>query len=742
MEKSIVLGYNMNMKKVKIKKVTLLIILIVFYFSITASAANWPSFGRNQNGTRYASEVANPPLVEKWKFTTAMPIVSSPATSFGIIYFGSRDKKVYALDAYTKDKKWEFETGGWVDSTPAVSDGFVYVCSRDGYLYSLDAKTGALKWKYQTGGTDTSSPLVVNGVVYCGSGYPNQFVYALNAYSGDLLWKSSTSQYVYSSPAMSDNTIYIGANDGKFYSFSAPKGEIKFAPFATSGEIYFSSPAIANKIIYGVPGKYDKNLYAIDSESGKSLWSVQITASSLNASNVSSISITEDGKLYVGSGDVGSSYILTCIDINSHAVLWQTKAPDLTALGTLTMLGYTSSPAATKNNIFIGSGDKKLYVVNADNGTIIESHTLDGEIISSPIVSNGWIYVATLNGSLYAFESSEIVTISSPELNELKNGEVNIYGMTKISGFQNYTLQYGEGQFPSSWMPIVQDKKESLSSNGILGTLKSGYLNDGEWTIQLSVSTSSGVKIAKSSFFVANSSARVFIKASDGGTVTAPDGTSIVIPAGAMNQDDFVNITKPAAGSYSNEGLPANVHSTNVVREFSFSNSTTKLSKYAAVTIPYIDSEVQGVAEEELRIYVWDDSKKIYKIVNTSQPAPAANKVSAQVSYLGMYRLMEYSPSGPLLSEETTYTYPNPAKGELLTFKCYLGDSADISIDVYNIAGEKVAHLTNNGLGGMTTETVWNIKDIASAVYIFRVEAVSLRNKERKNIIKKLAIIH
>ena len=39
------------------------------------------------------------------------------------------------------------------------------------------------------------------------------------------------------------------------------------------------------------------------------------------------------------------------------------------------------------------------------------------------------------------------------------------------------------------------------------------------------------------------------------------------------------------------------------------------------------------------------------------------------------------------------YTYPNPAKGDRLTFKYRVGDNADVTVDVYNLAGERVTHL-------------------------------------------------
>ena len=64
-----------------------------------------------------------------------------------------------------------------------------------------------------------------------------------------------------------------------------------------------------------------------------------------------------------------------------------------------------------------------------------------------------------------------------------------------------------------------------------------------------------------------------------------------------------------------------------------------------------------------------------------------------------------------------------------------------MAIDVYNVAGEKVARLTKeNCPAGLTSEIAWNIRDIASGVYVYRVQAESASG--RKTVTKKLAVIH
>jgi hypothetical protein len=70
-------------------------------------------------------------------------VFSSPAVANGVVYFGSDDHHVYALNASTGSKLWRFTTSNKVGSSPAVANGVVYVGSFDNNVYALNANTGA-----------------------------------------------------------------------------------------------------------------------------------------------------------------------------------------------------------------------------------------------------------------------------------------------------------------------------------------------------------------------------------------------------------------------------------------------------------------------------------------------------------------------------------------------------------------------------------------------------------------------
>ena len=83
------------------------------------------------------------------------------------------------------------------------------------------------------------------------------------------------------------------------------------------------------------------------------------------------------------------------------------------------------------------------------------------------------------------------------------------------------------------------------------------------------------------------------------------------------------------------------------------------------------------------------------------------------------------TPSGSLMPSNMVYNWPNPNNpGENFThIRYYLNYDASINIRIYDMAGDMVDELNDNGIGQAHNETDWDLKDISSGVYFARVEA-------------------
>lgn len=154
-----------------------------------------------------------------WRFKAKRAVASSPLEHDGLVYFGSMDWQVYALDIMRGWKAWEFRTGKPVISSPTYGDEKVFIGSADGNLYAIDASSGRERWRFETGGQITSSPAYADGGVYLGGIDGN--IYSLEAKNGQLRWKYETRGPVPSSPTVQEGVVYIGSMDHCVYALKA-----------------------------------------------------------------------------------------------------------------------------------------------------------------------------------------------------------------------------------------------------------------------------------------------------------------------------------------------------------------------------------------------------------------------------------------------------------------------------------------------------------------------------------------
>jgi outer membrane protein assembly factor BamB len=338
----------------------------------TPAVANGLIYVLSYDDTLYAVDTASGHAV--WKYGTggehrytathlhgtspvheAMPdpydtYLSSPAVANGMVYFGSSDSHVYALDAATGVLRWKFKTGDVVHSSPAVVDGVVYIGGWDTWFYALDAKTGALRWRLKTGDDpDThnqvgvqSSPAVVDGIVYFGC--RDSHLYAVGARTGTVKWKRRNGgAWVIASPAVANGRVYYATADGaNFLELDAATGDSLYA-FRASW-YFFSSPAIADGVAYAA--NWDGRLFAIDLRAHELITVFETDASRANRAKF----VRPDGSMAFGKAlPNGREYFY-----DQHVVALTNE---------WTMGSFLASPVVADGVVYIGSMDGNLYAL-------------------------------------------------------------------------------------------------------------------------------------------------------------------------------------------------------------------------------------------------------------------------------------------------------------------------------------------------------------------------------------------
>lgn len=311
-----------------------------------------------QNNTSF-SAISSKPLL-KWKFQTKGKLFSSPVICGDIVFIGSCDSNLYALNKTSGNILWKYKTGGEIRSTVAVEASIVYFLSADGYLYALDVDTGRELWRFSTNGEKSydvwdyfhSSPAVADGVVYFGSG--DYHIYAVDAKSGKLVWKFLTGGIVHAAPTLTPENVYIGSFDGSFYCLKKD-GTLQWK-FKTVGERYFPKGEIqfhavlADSTVYF--GARDFNVYALNANNGSGVWVYHQPGS------WTSIPSVFDKRLVVTMSDSYSILVLNKMD---GVKLAEPKVP----------LNTFSSATIAGDAAFFGTLDGVIYRLNIKKGEVV-----------------------------------------------------------------------------------------------------------------------------------------------------------------------------------------------------------------------------------------------------------------------------------------------------------------------------------------------------------------------------------
>ncbi|MEI6845498.1 MAG: PQQ-binding-like beta-propeller repeat protein [Candidatus Firestonebacteria bacterium] len=716
------------------------IMLVSMFLTAFLSAADYKAFKRDIKRSGAVTEQAYPVLTQKLVKSLGKAALSSPIVYKGLVFFGDSSGKVYAFDASGDNSTpvWQYATAGKIVSSMIADKEIVYVISQDGNLYALNYATGVLVFSYNIGSSDASSPAISGDFLYGSTGFPNKLVYCFSLISRTMVWTKNVGSYSYSSPVIGDGIVYVGVNNGRLYALDSATGDVKWY-FQTLGDVLYSSACLSSdgNWVYFAPGNDDRKIYALNAKTGelKAGW----VAVNFGTTPTVVSSITEEnGVLYFVSGAAPAT--LYAVSATDGTQKWSRNIDNPSPTGIL------SSPVAVNGVIYVGSAANKLYAVNAADGVVIGSYTTLAPVLSSPAVANGKVNVCAGengDGYFYIYQAAKVSAITYPEEGSTVTGAVTVKGVLVNSALTSYQLDYSFGN-TNQWVRVSDGT--TIPADGVVGTLNPRGMRPGEYSLRLTSTdgtalNSNGVIGMFVSYF-----APPFTVSVAGGTYTDGAGLYVVFQAGSLNVNDTLTIAPPGTFDDVASRYPANCKNTanNIVKQFTLGNPTANatFNKPVTLRIPYLAVDVLGAVESNLRLAVWDATKNKWLVVNTSSVDKAAKEVIATVNHFSIYRIFEYTPvAGDVITAASVYAYPNPARGNDMVFKCYLGSDAEITVSVFNVAGEIVAKLTATGLAGNGVELPWNIKDYASGAYLFKLEAVTPTG-EKKYVTKKFAIIH
>lgn len=282
------------------------------------------------------------------------------------------------------DERWRFKTGNAIEGTPVIADGVVYVGSADKHVYAIDLKSGKQKWKTLLDSAVLASPAYRKNRIYVGT--VNGKLVCLNALDGSKIWDFEVEGTIKSGVNFHGENILLGSRDIPLYCIG-PDGK-KIWEFPIDGGSNGTPTVVGDRTF--VAG-CDSVFHILDTKTGKEIASLNID------DQAAATTAVLGDRAYVGT--MGKSQMLA-IDLKTPKKLWSFEAQRR-------QQPFYSSAAVTDQLVVVGSQDKYVYGIDRERGTERWSFKTDGQVDASPVIVGDRVYVGCLSndGNFYVLNT-------------------------------------------------------------------------------------------------------------------------------------------------------------------------------------------------------------------------------------------------------------------------------------------------------------------------------------------------
>jgi outer membrane protein assembly factor BamB len=282
-----------------------------------------------------------------------------------------------------------------------VADGVVYAISGSPYkVYMLDAETGVQKATFMPTGTFRGqlyywSPVTVGGeTAFVGFASPqDKFagLFAFDPATGQELWRVLVdNDLILAAPVHADGAVYFGTSSGRVYAVDTATRTFKPGWSFKASEAIWGSPLVIGERVY-VPAM-DHHLYCLDAQTGQEVW--KFKADGALAAQPS----PNDSTLYQGALDgwvyaveAGSGQQVLGFDFKAQNWIW-------------------SEVLVAEGRLYVSSLDGKLYALDAATGQVLPGYPYSTEVTdyvrAAPVQSGELVVIATGNGRLVALNGA------------------------------------------------------------------------------------------------------------------------------------------------------------------------------------------------------------------------------------------------------------------------------------------------------------------------------------------------
>lgn len=385
----------------KVRRRALLTTAAGAVFGGTASAvrsdevSSWVSFQSDPQNSGVTSEIGPTSGVNaKWTFEAADRIKSSPVVSDGTVCFGSylgwrtSANPLYGVDSETGERIWTFEVEGSLIASPAIHEGQVIVPvlggSSSSQLLSVSLEDGSEQWAVSLERIPYPPTVAGHQVFVPTAGTDDGVLYAFSA-SGDNRWSFSTDGQIRAAPAYRDGVVFVGSLEGVHALDAETGSEVWHHAVRTEmgGRPTNPAPTVSGDTVYFHVGEDRERIVGFDVGDG-----AQTFEYSVGRPNVfgSPAIVNETMVIPVQSRVVA-------VNLQDGSERWSRQ------LGAF----LKSSPIISNGMVYIGvDRSDEVYALDLRTGMTRWSFRGSDRFEGSPALVDGTLFIGDMSGTLYA----------------------------------------------------------------------------------------------------------------------------------------------------------------------------------------------------------------------------------------------------------------------------------------------------------------------------------------------------
>ena len=316
-----------------------------------------------------ARGAAAPPLTKQWSRdlggSVSYPVIAEDRVFVTAASPQGYGTVLHALDARTGEDSWgPVALGGtywW--SALAYGGGRVYAVNYDGVLTAFEAATGTPAWSVQLPGqySFTSPPTYAGGMVYTGGAGSGGTLYAVDAGTGAVVWTRPVANGDHSSPAVTATGVYVSYACERTYAFTPDTGAPLWEHDTGCSGGGGRTPVVADR----------------------GLWIRDVAGAAQTVLNLADGTVR--GTFGTGGRTPAPAFRgRTGFFVDNGVLQARSTATPLTAKWTFAGDGQiTSAPIVVNGYVYVGSATGQLWAVDPKTGTAVWS-TAVGAAINAP----------------------------------------------------------------------------------------------------------------------------------------------------------------------------------------------------------------------------------------------------------------------------------------------------------------------------------------------------------------------